>query len=210
MDDIRMKKLAITSVLAILLSGCSPSEKPTSLVTYPQHTVEEIKPAAPVKTQAQVEAEENDWIKASLKDGLPATDANLRHYCQISSTMIKAAILDLFGAIHGSQSVNVPYDARYINFTREQYLGLINHGMEDQSLMWSLQDNPMAAISVSNMYNLRCQSAPEKYIFNYSQVFHSGSQVATHQKSKQAAPKTIDEIAKSIDEQRRMSSPVSN
>ncbi|MFP1728030.1 hypothetical protein ACLEC0_00795 [Lonsdalea quercina] len=205
-----MNKATIIIMIAVLLSSCAARERASSIVTAPQPSVEKANTAAPVKTEAQLRDEENRWIKSSLKDGIPATDENLRRYCRISSTMIEGAILDLFGAIHGSKSINIPDDARYINFTREQYLGLINHGMEDRNLMWSLQDNPMAAISVSNMYNLRCQSYPEKYIFNYSQVFHSHSRKSSSKIENKTAPQTVDEIARSIDEQRRMSVPASN
>lgn len=205
MDDL-MEKLIKIIMIALIMTGCSSNGRLVPLKGATSATKVPSKPSLSIKSASRMESEENDWIKNSLKEGLPPTDANLRRYCEISSNMIKGAILDLFNTLHGSPSINLPEDAKYIDFTKEQYMGLINHGMSDESLMTSLQSDPRAAIYVSNMYNLRCQSNPGEYIYNYKKVFHSSkknSESKTLSKECQGVNRssTADEIAACIKSQ---------
>lgn len=197
-------------MLSILLSGCSAPEKTTSLVTYPQYTGEKINPEPSVKTAAQVrDQEENGRIENALKNGVANNEENIAHYCKISSSIVRAAYANAVPYLYGG-TPSLPDYAKELAIDEAQFLSIVRKASEDRGTLVGMNLDIRVYGMIGATYESACNQDPKKYIFNYPKVFHSSSRKVALHEHKKTAPQTVDEIAKSIDEQRRVSAPASN
>ncbi|MFP1876256.1 hypothetical protein [Lonsdalea quercina] len=85
-------------------------------------------------------------------------------------------------------------------------LNEISNNNDNIITLSSFEDHGLAFAALAQ----GCIDDPSKYIYNYPDVLKENSKKTEIQPPAPSRPQTVDEMARSIDEQRRMSVPASN
>lgn len=132
---------------------------------------------------------------------------------EIYSAKAAAARFNGDDAGYASSRVKAKENAMYLHYDRDladeviaSDLNAISNNNNNIITLSSFDDHGLAFAALAQ----GCIDEPSKYIRNYPEATKLSGKKDDGKLSTPSRPQTVDEMAKSIDEQRRMSSPVSN
>ena len=132
---------------------------------------------------------------------------------EIYSAKAAAAKFNGDDAGYASSRAKAKENAMYLHYGRDladevigSDLNAISNNNDNIITLSSFDDHGLAFAALAQ----GCIDDPSKYIRNYPNAIKSRSENDTGKLSTPSRPPTVDEIAKSIDEQRRVSAPASN